>query len=129
MSEKIKVPMFPFTYLKQDLSVKGVVPAFSPGINKQQFFYVMYFILVKNATVKNTIDDIDMFLQKHSDIDYLAPAFPFTTFIDDKQVVIPGITIYELFSFLEYLKTTTVTIEEIAQLFFPDREQNTIVMP
>ena len=51
MSEKIKVPMFPFTYLKQDLSVKGVVPAFSPGINKQQFFYVMYFILVNNASL------------------------------------------------------------------------------
>lgn len=129
MSEKIKVPMFPFTYLKQDLSMKGVVPSFSPGINKQQFFYVMYFILVNNATIQKTIDDIDLFLQKNKDIDYLAPAFPFTTFIDDKQVIIPGITIYELFCFLEYLKVTTVTIDDIAKLFFPDREQNTIVLP
>ena len=126
--DKLKLPMFPFTYLKQDLSLKGVIPAFSPGINKRQFLLLLLFIFLPGKTPTEIEHNLDEFFNTTSDIDKDAPAFPFTTFIDDNQVIAPGISIYEMFLFLDYFKLKYNSLDAIANLFFPDKDI-TIIQP
>lgn len=124
MSESLKFPVYPFTYLKQDLSMKGVVPAFSPGISKYQFFCLLHVIIGKQ-NISETKNNMDNFMKEYTDIDFNSPAFPFTTFINDQQVIAPGISIYELMLFLEYCRYSIVTMTDIASLFFDNNKEHT----
>lgn len=126
MSETLNFPVYPFTYLKQDLSMKGVVPAFSPGISKYQFFCLLHVIIGKQ-NISDTKSSMEIFMKEYTDIDFNAPAFPFTTFINDQQVIAPGISIYELMLFLEYCRYSTVTMTDIASLFFDNNKEQTII--
>jgi hypothetical protein len=118
MTDKLKFPIFPFTYLKNDMSVKGITPAFSPGISKHQLFVLIFLLLeVEHLDKKDIQIKLEEFY-KLAEIDKDAPAFPFTTFINEQQVIAPGITIYELIQFVEHFNLSWATLPIVAKEFF-----------
>lgn len=124
MSLDKNLPVFPFTYLKNDLSVKGVQPSFSPGINKFQFFLLLSCFINHTMTLNEITNNLRDFITKN-EIAELEPAFPFTTWINEQQVIVPGIFFHELFSFIEENKIIEpVNINELILILFPQINAN-----